>query len=96
MRITIDSTEPLDAVLPVIGAMYNVTLRTEERDAVTPSATRGRVGGTSRARGTTARRRKPAAAPPAAVRAWARSNGITVNERGRVSADVLAAYHAAT
>ncbi len=30
-----------------------------------------------------------------AVRAWARENGRTVNERGRVSADLLAAYDAA-
>jgi hypothetical protein len=32
---------------------------------------------------------------PAAVRAWARSKGITVSERGRISADVLAQFTAA-
>ncbi|MGQ7295262.1 histone-like nucleoid-structuring protein Lsr2 [Quadrisphaera sp. KR29] len=32
----------------------------------------------------------------AAVRAWARENGHTVNERGRVPAAVLDAYRAAT
>jgi ABC-type Fe3+-citrate transport system substrate-binding protein len=29
------------------------------------------------------------------VRAWARSKGIQVNERGRISADVVAKYEAA-
>lgn len=30
----------------------------------------------------------------AAIRAWARSNGYTVNERGRIPAEVKAAYDA--
>lgn len=32
---------------------------------------------------------------PADVRAWARSQGMEVNERGRVSAELIAAYEAA-
>jgi hypothetical protein len=32
---------------------------------------------------------------PAAVRAWAKSNGITVSARGRIPADVVEKYHAA-
>lgn len=32
---------------------------------------------------------------PAAVRAWARSQGIKVSERGRISADVVEQYRAA-
>jgi hypothetical protein len=32
---------------------------------------------------------------PAAVRAWAKGNGIQVSPRGRVKADVLAAFRAA-
>jgi hypothetical protein len=31
---------------------------------------------------------------PAAVRAWAKSNGIKVSERGRISAEVLEQYSA--
>jgi hypothetical protein len=45
---------------------------------------------------------KPAAAPkpfsgfdPAAVRAWAAGNGMTVNARGRIKSDVIEAYRAA-
>ena len=32
---------------------------------------------------------------PAAIREWARSQGIAVSERGRISADLLAKYQAA-
>jgi hypothetical protein len=32
---------------------------------------------------------------PAAVRAWAKDNGVAVSERGRISADVLEKYNAA-
>lgn len=31
----------------------------------------------------------------AAIREWARSNGVAVSERGRVSADIVAQYEAA-
>jgi hypothetical protein len=40
-------------------------------------------------------RRTAVGVDPAAVRAWARSKGITVSERGRISADVLAQFTAA-
>ena len=39
-------------------------------------------------------RRSKTAADPAAVRAWANSNGITVNKRGRVPAAVVAQFEA--
>lgn len=35
------------------------------------------------------------AATPAQIRAWAKSRGIKVNERGRISADIVAKYQAA-
>src|SRR5215210_5448189 len=45
---------------------------------------------------------RPAAAPkpfsgfdPAAVRAWAAGNGMTVNARGRIKSEVIEAYRAA-
>lgn len=49
-------------------------------------------------------RRRPAGAPgsrnsapldTADVRAWARSNGYEVNDRGRIAADIVEAYRAA-
>jgi hypothetical protein len=44
------------------------------------------------------RRRRPAKAAakadPAAIREWARAQGIAVNDRGRIPADVVARYTA--
>src|SRR3569833_2160032 len=39
--------------------------------------------------------RETAGAETADIRAWARSNGYTVNDRGRIAADFLDAYRAA-
>ncbi len=55
--------------------------------------------GRARRRGDDGRGASPVTAggaDPAAVRAWARRNGHTVNERGRVPAAVVGAYRAAT
>jgi len=38
----------------------------------------------------------PKSGDVAAIRAWARENGYTVNERGRIPAPVMAAYDAST
>jgi hypothetical protein len=68
-----------DAFAPYVG-----TARRSGRTA-TGVGRRGRRGGTSTTVGY----------DPAAVRAWARSNGIKVSERGRISADVVEQFHAA-
>jgi hypothetical protein len=54
-----------------------------------------KAGGTTRRPGARGGR-KPATADTVAVRAWARQNGIDVKDRGRVPADVVARYQAAT
>lgn len=90
MRITIDSTEPLDRVLPVINALYGVSLTNQESAAV--AAPRKRSGRTSGTRGPVRRRKQTATVEPAAVRAWARSTGRTVSDRGRLPAELVAAY----
>jgi len=57
-----------------------------------------KVGGRSAARGRTGGRQRAASdgkADLAAVRAWARENGFTISDRGRVSKDVLEAYNTA-
>ena len=56
--------------------------------------------GTTAARTTSSTRRRARSSAgsgesPAEVRAWAEANGIKVNARGRIPADVLAAYRAA-
>jgi len=56
------------------------------------------VAAARQARGTAARRRGSRTASErhssAAVRAWARENGIALNDRGRIPASVLAQYEA--
>jgi len=56
---------------------------------------RGRPAGraTTRARGRG--RASAGGATPAQIRAWAKSRGIKVNERGRIAADIVAKYEAA-
>jgi hypothetical protein len=49
--------------------------------------------GRSRGRGRAAA--STGSASPADIRAWAKSRGIKVNERGRISADIVAKYDAA-
>lgn len=45
--------------------------------------------------GKAARRNASRGPKPSVIREWANANGHTLSERGRIPADVLAAYHAA-
>jgi hypothetical protein len=98
----------LDRVLAVISAVYGVELATPEAPAAKPagrapstSETMARTSAAERApRSRKAKTRPPrrtsAAKPdPGLVRAWAKANEHEVNDRGRVPADVTAAYVAA-
>lgn len=82
------------------GAEYEIDLsarHTEElRSALGRYTSHARkVGGTAR-RGSGRAGRKPSSADSVAVRAWARENGYDIKERGRVPADLIAKYRAAT
>lgn len=100
MKVTIDSGEPLDDALRVVGALYDVQLVVAETSAEKPrrsrkaprasaSAPRGGAG----KRGAAARSSAPVSTLE--LRSWARQNGFTVSERGRVATQVIAAYRAA-
>jgi Lsr2 len=98
MQVTIDSHEPLERVLPVINALYGVSLSLAEAPAspadpepASPRRTRSATA-TRKASG---RRSKRAAVSPGTVREWARTNGYAVSSRGRLSAELLDAYRAA-
>ena len=103
MQLTIDSAEPLNRVLAVVGALYGVELTTANRSAVKAapksralSDDQAAIGTRPRPQGGRRTRRTAAAPPnPASVRAWAKSNGHAVSDRGRVPAQVIAAYVAA-
>ncbi len=80
----------------VDGINYEIDLSAENakklRDAVARYVEAGRRVSANR-RGAGARSR--AGGPnPAAIREWARSQGMAVSERGRISADLMAQYQA--
>jgi hypothetical protein len=111
VQITIDSTEPLEKVLKVIGALYGVTLG-EATEGLVDRGSYGAIPRVARtndkqsrvtspsakktSRSTRSARRQSKTAPDAAsVRTWAKANGHPVRNRGRVPASVTAAYLAA-
>lgn len=79
------------------GTAYEIDLSDSNaakmRDALAPFVESARKAGTSKkrrgARATSSRERS------ADIRAWAKANGIKVNERGRIPANVVAQYEAA-
>jgi hypothetical protein len=94
----------------VDGKSYEIDLSTANstklRDALAPFVTAARRGGGRRQGGTTAGTARAAMAGTAArsttdreqnqaIRDWAQRQGMTVSERGRISAKVLAAFNAA-
>ncbi len=81
------------------GVSYEIDLSHDNaaalRDLFAPYVGHGRrVGGPRRASGRGAGRAR-GGTNPAEVREWAKSQGIAVNERGRISAELLARYQAA-
>ena len=79
------------------GSQYEIDLSTDNaknlRAALKAYVDAGRKtsGRTGRPRGTGAARSNEAAQ----IREWARNNGYTVSERGRVNSEIIEAYRAA-
>ena len=104
MRISIESTEPLEDVIRVVGAAYNVTLTVATTNEATTSAPAATTKGRGRSRTATdkaPRARSNGRGRPAQrdtkvsnddLRSWARENGHTVSDRGRIPMAVVAAY----
>jgi hypothetical protein len=98
-----DDTEGTETItFSTDGSSYEIDLcdrhAGEYRDAIAPYVAVGRRthrggggGGGRRHRGN----RSSTGFDPAAVRAWAKSSGVKVSERGRISAEVLEQFHAA-
>jgi hypothetical protein len=87
-----EGTETLSFSLE--GSSYEIDVcarhGAELRDAFAPY-----VGAARRTRAGGRRRRVATGVDPAAVRAWAKSQGLKVNERGRIPADIVDRYTAA-
>ncbi|HEX7323322.1 MAG TPA: Lsr2 family protein [Mycobacterium sp.] len=83
------------------GVTYEIDLSSKNasklRDDLKKWAEAGRrVGGRRRGRSGGGRRGTIDREQSAAIREWARRNGHNVSTRGRISADVIEAFHAAT
>jgi hypothetical protein len=92
----IDGSEGAETVaFSYAGTSYEVDLSSENREALeqalAPYISAARTtGGGRRARS------KPSGSRDLqAIREWARANGHTVSDRGRVAGDIVAAYEAA-
>jgi hypothetical protein len=81
------------------GTNYEIDLNKKNaaklRDALAPWVAAGRRTGGSRGGGRRGRSRSARASQAGDVRTWARANGYEVSERGRISAEIQAAYTAA-
>lgn len=93
-----DDTEGTETIrFSVDGTSYEIDLCdahvAQLRDSFAPYVGAGRRAGRAVVAG--ARRQVATGVDPAAVRAWAKSNGVKVNERGRIPGDVVAQFSAA-
>jgi DNA-nicking Smr family endonuclease len=83
------------------GTDYEIDLSGQHNDELRKTLQRyiaraRKAGGTARRPSRGGGRRDSGSVDPTAVRIWARQQGIAIKERGRVPADVLAKYQAAT
>lgn len=123
MKITLDSAEPLEDAIRVLGAMYNVQLVVSSKQETTQPVENGSSRALSASAKAPRRQRRSrrdngqsaaggaidssgksesrvvasgmASPSNAQVRSWARENGFSVSDRGRLAASVMAAYHSA-
>ncbi|HTY71700.1 MAG TPA: Lsr2 family protein [Actinomycetes bacterium] len=81
------------------GTTYEIDLNKKNasklRDALAPWVGAGRRTGAGRGGARRARGRASRGSQAGDVRTWARENGYQVSERGRISAEIQAAYAAA-
>jgi hypothetical protein len=99
VQLTIDSSQKLDDVIRVVGALYDVQLgvvgTAGPKEPVASSRSRAR---SASSRGSATRRsgRRPNrnTASTAEVRAWAQTNGYQVNSRGRIPMTIKNAFEA--
>ena len=104
-KVSIELVDDLDGspaaetvVFAIDGVTYEIDLSAENAGGLR-KALAGYIGVARRAGGRrpagSGRRRSPRGGTEASnIRAWARANGHKVSERGRVGADVVAAYNA--
>ncbi|MBT2474878.1 Lsr2 family protein [Microbacterium sp. ISL-103] len=81
------------------GAAYEIDLSSANaaklHDALAPFITAGRRTGRAPSNRTPSRSRSRSTGDLNAIRSWARDNGYTVSDRGRIAANIVAAYNEA-
>jgi hypothetical protein len=81
------------------GTSYDIDLSSSNasqlRDALAPYVGSARRSGGRSASGGGRGRARRSSGNSAAIRAWARDQGLKVNERGRIPADIVAQYEKA-
>jgi hypothetical protein len=110
VKLTVDSNEPLEDAIRVVGSLYGVTLvvskdtleagestrrsstKPSKRSSSTKPRRRAGVAQASSRKSRTRAAGSPGAPSTADVRSWARQAGLSVSDRGRVPASVMAAY----
>ena len=100
LRVLVDDLDGSDASETVTFALdgdtYEIDLAAKNsavfRAELAPWISAGRKVAGKVTRGTA---RKPIDAEVAQIRDWARANGYTVSDRGRIAADIQAAYRRA-
>ena len=96
----LDDGEGKQVTFSVDGRAYEIDLSNVNGDsfykALAPYVDAGRATSTSSSRGARQAPRAKSDIDLAAVREWARANGHTVSDRGRVPATIIDAYKAAT
>ena len=82
------------------GADYEIDLNAEHaqalRDALARYVSAGRKTGGARRQARTTRKAQPNGANPTEIREWAKAQGLEVKDRGRVPAELVVKFKAAT
>lgn len=110
-KVTVSVVDDLDGATPadesisfgIDGARYqidlsasNAALLRKTLDEWIPHARKVRGGSTTTSSARPTKVTKSAGSEQGAIRAWAAANGHAVSVRGRIAADIVAAYHQAT
>ena len=107
MRVSIDSTEPVEQVIRVIEALYGVKLTVATANGAAPAGpaaagerrrgtrTTGNRATRTSGNGRVRSKKRVETVSNAELRSWARKNGHAVRDRGRIPAAVSAAYYEA-
>jgi hypothetical protein len=93
VKLTLDSSEPLEDAMRVLGALYGVKLVVDtDGQPAADHRNDNRSGRIRRTRGGSIPAQRAVRSNNAEIRTWARHHGLSINDRGRIPATVKAAY----